>query len=150
MGNSSDHSQEAPRPHTTGTASRSSRNVQDQSTCKKSHVVAWPRQRHRSPCKVLFTLPVSQARTSRCTSSPMGLAYQALAAHSHRFCRFIHGKDVFYCRGCSLQMARSLDFLNPNLEKLVCQKQAEQVEQHDRHAKERHLFVGQNVMVKNL
>ena len=55
---------------------------------------------------------------------------------------------------CTLFLQRNIrtrfDLLKPNLEKQVCQKQAEQVEQHDRHAKERHLFVGQNVMVKNL
>ena len=54
---------------------------------------------------------------------------------------------------CSLFLGRDLrtklDLLHPDVERCVHEKQAVQKRQHDQHAQERNLVVGQKVMVKN-
>ena len=48
------------------------------------------------------------------------------------------------------QVRTRLDLLRPDLERRVCERQAEQKWQHHQHAKQRELFIGQKVMAKNL
>ena len=55
---------------------------------------------------------------------------------------------------CTLFLGRSIrtrfDLLKPNLESSVAGKQAQQKSQHDKHARQREVSIGEKVMVKNL
>ena len=55
---------------------------------------------------------------------------------------------------CDLFLGRRirtrLDLVKPNLERRVCEKQADQKQQHDQHVRLREFTIGQQVMVRNM
>ena len=73
----------------------------------KLHVVAWVRQRHWTVGQIVPVVSIRQASATFCTSAPMGMACQAMAACTPGLCRSLSRIHVFGGRGCVLEMARS-------------------------------------------